>query len=132
MKKIFLLIIVLITLNSCIFFDNGSRTIVGDYNLTWIDTPENQFISLPNKTIVDGYVFAVGHNDNFIIAKQHPNAGFDGNYEINTLVTNYFIIKIVSTEPEVLGPLNQSEFKSLVKRLKISHIEFDINDVEKP
>ena len=120
------------TLNSCILFDNGSRTIVGDYKLAWIDTPENQFISFSNKTIVDGYVFAVGHDDNFIIAKQHPNAGFDGNYEINTLVTNYFIIKIVSNEPKVIGPLNQSEFKSLVKRFKISQIDFDINDVEKP
>lgn len=131
MKKTFCLAIILFTLNSCILFDNGSRTIVDDYKLEWIDLPSNQYITFADKTLVEGYVYAVGFDDEFIIAKQHPNNGFDGGYKVNTSITNYFIIKR-NTKDKTIGPLTRSEFKMYVKRFAISNIEFTINDIEKP
>ena len=86
--------------------------------------------------IVPEYVFSVGHNDDYIIAKQHPTSGFEGGYEINTNVTNYYIIdmngKVLTKGEKVFGPLTRNQFHSLRTVLKIKEIEFDQNYPDKP
>ena len=57
--------------------------------------------------IVDQTVFAVGWNDDFIIAKRHPSDGSDTN-DIDRSVTEFYILT-VATE-KLLGPLDEAEF----------------------
>lgn len=81
--------------------------------------------------LVPEYVFSVGHDDDFIIAKQHPTSGFENGFEIDTTITNYFVIdmnrKIFRTREKVFGPLSIEQFDSLRSELKIENIKFDMN-----
>lgn len=135
--------IISITLNSCFgLFDSHSDKIIGNYIVLWIDLQENQTISerseensSSSSQLVPEYVFAVGHNDNFIIAKQHPTSGFKNGYKIDTSITNYFVIdmnqKILKTGNKVFGPLTKFQFDSLRRELKINDIKFDMNYPDK-
>lgn len=133
-----LLLLSLLTLCGCFgLWDSGSDTITGDYTIMWIDVLENQSVCRKiegsagsHAVIVPEYVYAVGHNDNYIIAKQHPTDGFEGGFEINTAITNYYIINM-ETE-KVSGPLTKEEFKQLRKELRISRIKFDQIYPERP
>ena len=124
-------------------FDSSSDDITGRYQVTWIDIQEQQFIciylddySSSSLMLVPEYVFAVGHNDNFIIAKQHPTSGFENGFKINKFVTNYFIIemnkKTKTEEEKVIGPLTEEEFKIRRKEFKIENIKFEMNYPEVP
>ena len=116
-------------------WDSGSDTIVGNYIVLWIDVHTNQTISkkwhknsASSTQIVPGYVFAVGHNDDFIIAKQHPTGE---NYEVDTKTTNYYVIDIQQKKENVFGPLDRHGFDSLRSVLNIQKIPFDQNYPDK-
>ena len=138
-----LIIIILSSLTGCFgLFDSGSDRIIGKYIILWIDLQENQTISeqfelnsSSSTQIVPEYVFAVGHNNDFIIAKQHPTSGFEGGFEIDTSITNYYVIdmnrKILLKGNKHFGPLTKTEFDSLRLDLNITNIEFDMNYPEK-
>lgn len=117
-------------------WDSGSDRITGKYIVLWIDLPANQSISEQfemgssgSSQVVGEYVFAVGHNDDFIIAKQHPTTGFDDGFKVNPKITNYFIIdmnqKVIKKGNNVWGPLSRKEFNELREELRIEDIEFD-------
>jgi hypothetical protein len=118
-------------LSGCAWLDKSEHTkIVGDYSVGWNDLERNRCIykTITNcdgcsEVIVDSYVFAVGHSEDFIFAKQHPG--------MDTERTNYFIIDLKANENAkgsgVFGPLSEKEFDSLTVRLKISKIHFDLN-----
>ncbi len=136
-KTIILLLLILSTLTSCFgIFDSQEERITGDYILIWNDFQKSQCVikewdsSGGGETIIPEYVFAVGHNDDYIIAKQHPTAGFEERYNINDKITNYYIIDITSntrkTDLNVIGPLTKEEFYTLRNELKISTLEFDM------
>jgi hypothetical protein len=119
-------------------FDSGSDRITGKYIVLWIDLQENQGISeeveLNSSSsigLVPEYVFAVGHDNDFIIAKQHPTSGFENGFEIDTTITNYYVIdmnrKILKTGEKVFGPLSLAQFDSIRPELKIQNIKFDKN-----
>lgn len=132
-------LIISFSMTSCFgLFDSGTKTIKGKFKLVWIDLQETQGIvesydnSGSGSQIVPEYVFSVGHNDDFIIAKQHPTSGFDKGYEIDTTILNYFIVdmnnKILKDEyNKVWGPLSKQQFDSLRTKLKITDIKFDKN-----
>src|SRR5829696_2609394 len=42
--------------------------------------------------VVPPNVFAIGHDDDFIIVKQHPTNGYEGGYKPDTSITNYYIV----------------------------------------
>jgi hypothetical protein len=72
--------------------------------------------------LVDGMVFAVGNNENFIIVKQHPRMFPD---PPNKAITHYFIIQVIkkgSLSPEklVVGPMNLDQFNKKRHDLAIS------------
>lgn len=124
-------------------WDSGSDRITGKYIVLWVDLLENQVISeqfemnsASSSQIVPAYVFAVGHNDNYIIAKQHPTSGLEGGYEINTKITNYYIVdmnrKVLTKGEKVFGPLNLNQFDSLRALLKIKDVKFNQNYPDKP
>jgi len=146
MKKIQVIIVLLSTLflTSCFgLFDSGSDAIIGDYKTVWIDLYANQSISKEIELnsgsyyqVIGEYVFSVGHNNDYIIAKQHPTNGFENGFQVNTKITNYFIIDLMSSKlnhrEKVFGPLDKKNFDELRKKLKIENIEFDLNYTENP
>jgi len=124
-------------------WDSGSDRIVGKYIVLWIDLRENQTISEQvemnssnSSQVVPDYVFAVGHNDDYIIAKQHPTSGFEDGYKIDTKITYYYIVdmnrKVLTKGEKTFGPLTINQFDSLRTVLKIKNIEFDKIYPEKP
>ena len=133
-----------LTLTGCFgLFDSSSDDITGRYKVTWIDVQEQQFIcveleeySTGSLILVPEYVFAVGHDDNFIIAKQHPTSGFENGFKIDKSVTNYYVIdmnkKIRNEEKKVIGPLTEVEFDNKRKEFKIEEIKFEMTYPEVP
>ena len=133
MKRKYKLLVIFssLLLVSCFgLFDSDSDRIIGKYIIIWIDLPQNQTISeeieLNSESsigLIQEYVFAVGHNEDYIIAKQHPTSGFENGFEINTKITNYFIIdmnrKTLKKGEKIFGPLKEVEFNKLRKKLKI-------------
>ena len=133
-----------IILSSCFGLGDSTSTVVtGRYTVISIDVDANQSLSLRSKDnsslleeIFAPYVFAVGHNDEFIIVKQHPSAGFDGNYEVDTTITNFYILdmkrKFVKGNKDYFGPLKEFQFDSLRTVFKIDQVPFDLNYPENP
>ncbi|GAB1855408.1 hypothetical protein MHTCC0001_02420 [Flavobacteriaceae bacterium MHTCC 0001] len=131
------LISFVLLLNSCFFlFDSGGEKIIGNYKILWVDLLEQQVVcesldqtSSSCSVLVKEYVFAVGHNSDFIIAKQHPTNGFDNGHVIDTTITNFYIIdinrKLIKKGNKVFGPLTESQFNDKVTELDIEKIKFD-------
>ena len=113
-------------LSSCLF-DSDSDKIIGDYETVWIDIPQTRSIS-KGEEIVPAYVSEIGHNSNFIIAKQQPIK--QGNIiTVHTDTTNYYVITVSANsfqDKSVYGPLSKTSFDSLRKELKIENIKFDM------
>lgn len=134
------LFIISVLLTGCFgLFDSGTKRITGKYIVVWIDLPRNQGIGeeiegSPGSSIglVPEYVFAVGHNDDYIIAKQHPTSGFENGFEIDTTITNYYLIDIHAQKDKVIGPMTKSTFDSTRIDLRIQNIEFDMIFKENP
>lgn len=137
--KYFLILIVLFNISCFGLFDNGSDHIVGDFYTVWIDEHSNRTLSIKDTdtsfpTVISEYVFSVGHNDNFIIAKQHPKPDrFAEN--INVKITNYYIVDINNSDKfvqKIYGPFDEKTFNKKLKELNVGKIEFDLNYPENP
>ena len=120
--KFFITIFSSIFLSSCLF-DSDSDKIIDDYETVWIDIPQTRSIS-KGEEIVPAYVSEIGHNSNFIIAKQQPiKQGNIVTVHIDT--TNYYIITVSTNsfqDKPVYGPLSKNSFDSLRKELLLSEI----------
>jgi len=128
--RLLLLLLIISFLQGCLF-DSHSDRIIDKYIVLWIDRPQNQFLakeselnSSSSSDIIAPYIFAVGHNDHYIIAKQHPTNGFEGGYKIHVDTTNYYIIDIYKEKDKIFGPLNQNQFDSLKIRFGIDNLDF--------
>lgn len=130
MKKnnlIFYITIILL-LKSCVFgIGKVEREITDDYWLfangdisemsIWYFLEDNS-----SNIIVEETVFAVGYDDNYIIAKSHPKS-LDN--LVNKNITYFYIIEIRKPEKSVAITLNQFENKR--KQLSIpSSLDFTI------
>jgi Protein of unknown function (DUF3997) len=126
--KVKLLFIIFLSffLSSCLF-DSDSDKIIGDYETVWIDIPQTRSIN-KGEEIVPAYVSEIGHNSNFIVAKQQPIK--QGSIvTVHTDTTNYYIITVSNNsfqDKPVYGPLNKKSFDSLRQALKIEDIKFDM------
>ncbi|KAA3436984.1 DUF3997 domain-containing protein [Rufibacter hautae] len=116
----FTLLLAFLSFFSC-DFDSISEDLGNGYELVWIDTKDNQSIYKEEEQ-VPGYVFSVGYNTEYIIAKQYPQKG-DFYSEPNFSVTNYFIIDIKENakglKKGVIGPLSEAEFNRKMDEFKI-------------
>jgi hypothetical protein len=106
--------------------------ITGNYYLVAVDTDDEMALAYHEPsdgsnyaTIVDNCVFAVGYNDKYIIAKQHP-WNFMSSKRPNKEVTNYYIVPIGSIYIPNNKPLNEFQFDQERKRLGIENIQFTI------
>ena len=133
LKNIILLFATLYLLIGCFgLFDSGSDKIIGRYIVLWIDLPQNQMLSKQDELhssgsseIIPAYIFAVGHDNNYIIAKQHPTNGEEGGYKIHPDTTNFYIIDITNNIDKTFGPLTLFQFDSLRIKLGIQNLKFD-------
>jgi hypothetical protein len=110
-------------------FDSGSDHIAGDYYLIWIDTHRNRSINKKDgEGVVPETVFAVGHDDRFIYAKQVPYYWSRDSVVPDSI--NYYVIErtdnFVQDKP-VYGPLSKKSFDSLCRVLNISKVKFEID-----
>ena len=109
--------LVYIILSGCVF-DSGSKDLVGEYNVRWIDTGCTMTIARGPAGLMEGQIYHLGWNEDFIIAKRHPECKQDE--------TDYFIIDIKENQIEqysqtrgVYGPLTESQFKIIFTELGI-------------
>ena len=65
-------------------------------------------------TVVPSTVFAYGWNDDFILAKRHPQKK-DG--KVDTSITHWYIVEV--TSGKVHGPLSEDEFNKLRTDIKV-------------
>ena len=78
-KKAIILLVVGISLSSCFDETITARKITKDYYLHWIYEKNDQILLKSSDEGISGIVeisetvFAIGFNDKYIIAKQHPN-----------------------------------------------------------
>lgn len=123
-KKI-ILYCVWLNLVSCIGSAAYDEPLVDNYSLNAMDVKSGMTICGLNGKyrigIMNPTVFAVGFDDEFIIAKQHP----EKDMEIDRSITNYFIIPLKekiseSIEKNVVGPMTKEEFYRERKKLGVS------------
>lgn len=103
-----------------------------EYFVGWIDDPSYRSINKGHSDsnifsiIVEPYIFSVGHNDDFIIAKQFGGQGVRG-LTVDTTKTAFYIIDISENHPReiVYGPLSETEFDNLRIRFGIEKITFN-------
>ena len=127
MRSHFILTILLATviLSSCWGFAEEIQ-IIDRYHLLAVDIDTDMSLSYKLKDgnyvgIVDQTVFSVGFNDDYIIAKQHPDN------DHNTI--NYFILPIIknytySPDDGLIGPLTMKQFETKTKELGIAQLTF--------
>lgn len=118
----------ILVLLSILFLRESKVDLVSDYEIDYVDIEQNMSIYYNDPKwggigVINPTVFAVGYNEDFIIAKQHPN----DNFEVDRTVTNYFIIPIkykISESPEEnkIGPLNEEKFDEKCRELRISGV----------
>ena len=94
---------------------------LGNGYAVWaVDVMKNAGIVLKDKrgsfakVVVPHTVFAYGWNEDFILAKRHPEKK---DKKVDTSVTYWYIIEV--TSGDVHGPLNEDEFCKLRTRLKV-------------
>lgn len=112
--------------------DSSEEHIIGEYYVGWIDMESNRAIyikemseSNSGQVIVSGYVFAVGNNDRYIVAKSlsGPKSTVDyyhiidtkGYYHTNMDNNNYWEFS------------SEADFHRKLKTLGISSIKFNKN-----
>jgi hypothetical protein len=109
---------------ACCFFLEGlayEEDLVANYAVWAIDT--RTWTEIVEKSpasggivVVESMVYAYGWNDDFIIAKQHPNPSYDTGH-VSTSVTNWFIIDV--QQRQVYGPLSEEGFEELREELGV-------------
>lgn len=103
--------------NSCSLFDSGTVWHDGRYALIWIDLPEEVTLDYQNEgggwaPLVDRRVFAVGSDQRYLVAKQHPNG--------DRSQTNFYLIDKAKDEFHcVQGPMNEASYLELKARLNL-------------
>jgi len=122
LSKILVAFLLSTLIGGCGLFDSGIEWRSGPYALLWIDTSDNVSLSYDAGSgawvgRVEPQVFAVGSNDQFIVAKQHPIG--------NKKRVHYFVVlrgkdSIAADLKKVLiGPLTADEFDRKSKELNL-------------
>lgn len=111
--------------------DRQEEIITGNYISYFNEAPTCRAIAKPSGSnytyVISGYVFAIGHEKEYIIAKRNPNPSCD--FKVDTSKTEYFILQVdtlKSIEKKQYGPLNSYSFDSIRQQLNIQNIKFDL------
>jgi hypothetical protein len=141
-KRLAFLTLLATVLTGCFgLLDGGGDHIAGSYSAGWIDVHSSRCIEKQDKDgssieVVPAYIYAVGHNERFIVAKQHPLQGEFPKERINVTQTNYFLIDLKlqpgQGEEGVYGPMDASQFETLSRKLEVGKIVFDLTYPDNP
>jgi len=104
------------------WFDFGVEWQDGNYALTWVDSYNSMALSYstgPDRwgTVIESQVFAVGSDERYIVARQHPQG--------SRSVTMYFIVDKAQPPNSrdltktVVGPLSEQAFATKQAELKL-------------
>lgn len=132
MRKMILVAAVFCIFTSC-YGTSIKEQFIENYFIIAGDDPSEAFLayhvsrpvdseeSMLYGSIIGATVFAVGHNDKFIIAKQHPRT-FPGPPDKS--ITNYYILPFLEgmdweTKNGLIGPLTLEEFNRKRNELEI-------------
>ncbi len=110
-------------------WDFCKKETIKNYKIILSDHPKTRYLEKNNNAVIGNYIFQIGFSKDYIIVKQHPEREEFGKGEIDTSITNFFILKMTpdSIEQEnIVGPLTRVVFFELLKSLKIEDISFDI------
>ncbi len=115
--------LVLLLLTGCIGAASHNEKLTGRFYLLAIDDMSDMTVchldSIYRIGIIPSTVFAVGYNDKYIIAKQHP----EELTKIDKSITNYYIIPIKNVqyynEKDVIGPMTKDSFENKRKELGV-------------
>ena len=109
--------------------------ILDNYRVGWHDQESMRSLYKvwpgPNKgRLIDDYILAVGHNDEFIIAQTLPNLR-------DTSLIEYYVIVLMTTEDSepdeaVMGPFDFSRFNEVKADFDISEMPFDTIFTKRP
>ncbi|MEX1001397.1 MAG: DUF3997 domain-containing protein [Crocinitomicaceae bacterium] len=117
--------------------ESEEEHIIGNYYVGWADMESNRTICFrkdpegqTSRTIISGYIFAVGNDSSYIIAKSHPGVTTDITYYHivdvrEEKLTNFHTDNCWTTESKKKFNLKRSE-------LGILNLEFDKNYTENP
>lgn len=115
------LAVVLLAVSASMHGWEYKKKLVGDYALLAVDVREQMSISrmLPNGDaigVIDETVFAVGWNNDFVIAQQHaPAVGT----QTKSSATNFYILRV--SDGEVWGPLTAAQFHAERAKQAVPH-----------
>jgi hypothetical protein len=130
-KRTIKVLVFFLIINGCNGFDHEEKINANKY-LIANQGIENMNISIQLNNehtylgIVHACVFAVGYNESYIIAKQHP---YDFGKPINKNITNYYIIPAqgkgtYADQIGVIGPLTENDFNKKRQELEIDKLKF--------
>ncbi|MBS7564128.1 DUF3997 domain-containing protein [Mucilaginibacter sp. Bleaf8] len=138
----YLLLICTAILSGCFgLFDSGGDHIAGPYYTGWIDVHSSRYIGKRDSgdlefEVIPAYIYAVGHNERFIVAKQHPLQGEFPHEKIDEGQTNYYLIDLKlkpgQHEKGLYGPMDADEFNNRCNALHVGEITFNLTYPENP
>ena len=117
-------------LGACLF-DSGVEWRSGRYALVWVDLSEDVYLAHGGERgnwgiLVEPRVFAVGANERYVVAKQHPGG--------DKTVTNYFIVDKLSGSPNlvgtVVGPLSEAAFHERASLVSLPEFTKTLEDLQ--
>lgn len=119
--------------------DFVSRKIDGPYLLETIDIPEDTFLcyDLGQDACVgrvDRTVFAVGYNNDYVVAARHPSKFEDD--ELNRSVTEYYYVvraldgPYANNEDVVRGPFTFAQFEREKARLQLPNFTTELSSLK--
>lgn len=127
--KLFLFLFFLVFFLSSCHQMTVEEKIIDNYYIAASDDSDEKFLSFHENSdnqiygsIIEPCVFAIGYNDKFIIAKQHPKE-FGG--RVNKTITNYYILPLFPkmnwrNRNGLIDPLTLEQFLFKRKELTIS------------
>lgn len=125
--KIIVIAALLFVFTGCGLFDNGTDSVVDDYEVTWIDLHEQRAL-YKHERLVPPYVFAVGHDSSFIFAKQYPLVPYSlGKIDKSTVY--FYIIERTKNEFQdkaKYGPMRKEAFDAKCSELGIKEPVFNL------
>lgn len=117
LKAILFALCLFVPFSSCALFDSGIEWQDGRFALLWIDLPDDVALEYQLdrdrwEPLIDKRVFAIGSDQRYIVAKQHPNG--------DKSRTNFYVIDKSKDEFHcVQGPMAEAEYLRRNTRLHL-------------
>lgn len=134
-SNISIVVVLLFLAGGCSLFNNEFEHLAGRYNVGHANREEYRVIcesqlepdDIGGIIVVPAYVYAVGNNSDYVIAKQHPIPGDDHEGEPDTSITNFYVIDVHRRHSQnaVLGPFTLMQFDSVRAVFGITSLKFD-------